>query len=413
MKETLLDRFLKYTKVNTQALHEQKGIPSSPGQLDLAKIVALDLKNAGITDIKMTGEGYIYATIPSNAPAGRKVPTLGFISHLDTAAECSGKDVKAQVIKNYNGKDIPLPGNKNLTLKVDEEPELKKCTGHTIITTDGTTLLGCDDKAGIAALVEMAHYFKDHPDKPHGKIRIGVMPDEELGIGAEKLDLKEFGADFAYTVDGGGLGEIDTESFNGYRGKIKVEGYAAFPGYGKGIYLNAARVLSDFVTMMPDNIWPENCDGRQGIWWVDDFKGGTANAEAVVYLRDFDVDGIKEKEQILNNIKEKVLKKYPKAKIDINIGETYKNYRYELDRDKRVVEYAEEAMKKIGITPQHHSVRGGNDSCHLCFSGLLSTNLFIGMQRMHSLKEWASLNIMERAVDTLVSLVNVWYEKSA
>ena len=408
--ETLLDRFLKYVKVDTQAVHDQKQIPSSPGQLELAKLVVEDLKNAGLQDVKMTPEGYIYGTIPSNSPS--KTPTLGFISHLDTAAECSGKNVKPQIINNYDGKDIPLKGNPELVLKVSEEPELKKCVGHTIITTDGTTLLGCDDKAGIAALVEMAHYFKDHPDKPHGPIKIGIMPDEELGIGTEKLDLKEFGADFAYTVDGGSLGEIDTESFNGYRGKVTVEGYAAFPGYGKGIYLNAAKVLSEFVAMMPENIWPENCDGRQGIWWVDDFKGGTANAEMTVYLRDFDVEGIKEKEKILDGIKDKVLKKYPKAKINVNISETYKNYRYELDKDKRVVEYAEEAMKRIGLTPAHHSVRGGNDSCHLCFSGLLSTNLFIGMQRMHSLKEWASLNVMEKAVETLVSLTNVWYEKS-
>ncbi len=416
-KETLLDRFLKYVKVDTRAIHDQKQVPSSPGQCELAKIVVEDLKNAGVADVKMTNECYIYGTIPSNVPSGHKasgkVPTIGYLSHLDTANECSGANVKPQIIKNYNGKDIPLPGNKSLTLKVDEEPELAKCVGHTVITTDGTTLLGCDDKAGIAAIIEMAHYFKDHPDKLHGKIRIAVIPDEELGIGAEKLDLKEFGCDVAYTVDGGGLGEIDTESFNGYKGKVKVEGYAAFPGYGKGIYLNATKVLSEFVAMMPENMWPENCDGRQGIWWTDDFKGGVANAEMDVYLRDFDVEGIKEKEHILEGIKDKLLKKYPKAKISVNIGETYKNYRYELDKDKRVVAYAEEAMKKIGLTPQHHSVRGGNDSCHLCFSGLLSTNLFIGMQRMHSLKEWTSLNVMEKAVETLVSLTNVWFEKSA
>lgn len=416
MKETLLDRFIKYVKMDTQAVPETGKIPSSPGQLELAKIVVEDLKNAGVVDIKLTDQGYIYGTIPSNIPAGHpangKVPTLGFVSHLDTAMECSGKNVKPQIIKNYDGKDIPLPGNPQLALKVKEEPELKKCVGHTIITSDGTTLLGVDDKAGIAAVIEMAHYFKDHPDKLHGKIRIGIMPDEELGIGAENLDLKEFGADFAYTLDGGSLGEIDIESFNGYKGKVTVEGYAAFPGYGKGIYLNATKVLSEFVCMMQEGMWPENCEGRQGIWWADAFKGEVANAELTVYLRDFDLEGIKEKEKILNGIKDKLLKKYPKAKININISEMYKNYRYELDKDKRVVEYAEEAMRKVGLKPVHHSVRGGNDSCHMCFSGLLSTNLFIGMQRMHSLKEWGSLEVMEKAVETLIALTGVWMENS-
>ncbi len=416
MKEPLLERFIKYAKIDTQAVPDKGKIPSSEGQLELANIVVQDLKEAGVVDIRMTEQGYVYGTIPSNIPAGHpaygRVPTIGFVSHLDTAMECPGKNVKPQIIKKYGGEDIVLPGNPELILKVDEEPELKKCMGHTIITSDGTTLLGVDDKAGIAVIVEMAHYFKENPDKLHGKIRIGIMPDEELGIGAENLDLKEFGADFAYTLDGGGLGEIDIESFNGYKGKITVEGYAAFPGYGKGIYLNATKILSEFVSMMKEEMWPQNCDGRQGIWWVDAFNGGVANAELYVYLRDFELEGIKEKEKLLNEIKEKLLKKYPKAKIDINISETYKNYKYELDKDKRVVQYAEEAMKRIGIKPIHHSVRGGNDSCHLCFSGLLSTNLFVGMQRMHSLKEWCSLQVMEKAVETIISLVNVWTEKS-
>ena len=416
MRESLLDRFLKYVKVNTQAIPEATKIPSSAGQLELAKIVAEDLTAAGVVDIRVTEQGYIYGTIPSNLPANHpahgKAPTLGFISHLDTAAECSGKDVKPQVIKNYQGQDIPLTGNPNLVLKPSEEPPFKDCIGHTIITTDGTTLLGADDKAGIAAIVEMASVLKEHPEKLHGKIRIGIMPDEELGIGAEKLDLKEFGADFAYTIDGGAAGEIDTESFNGFQGKVSVEGYAAFPGYGKGIYLNATKILTEFVTLMNDTMWPENCDGRQGIWWVDAFKGEVARAEMSVFLRDFDLEGIKEKEKTLKGIKEKLLKKYPKAKIEVSVAEQYKNYRYELDKDKRVVQYAEEAVRRVGLKPAHHSVRGGNDSCHLCFSGLLSTNLFIGMQRMHSLKEWVSLQVIEKAVETLVALTGVWLEKS-
>ncbi len=261
--------------------------------------------------------------------------------------------------------------------------------------------------------MELVRHYKENPGDIHGKIRIAIIPDEEIGVGTEKLDLKKFGCDVAYTVDGGVMGEIDVESFNGFKGKIAVEGYAAFPGYGKGIYVNATQILSKMIAKMEDKRWPQNAAGRDPIWWIHTFNGEVAKAEATVFLRDFDLDGIKTQENLLNQYKDEVLKEFPKAKVSIEVSEMYKNYKYELEKDPRVVDYAKEAMTNIGIEPEINYVRGGNDSCHLCFSGLLSTNLFIGMQNMHSLMEWNSVETIEAAMKTLVSLAKVWVEKSA
>lgn len=417
MTENLIERFVKYTKIDTTADPESKTTPSTPGQLELAKIVEKDLLDAGVDDLEMTQEGFIYATIEENLPADHpakgKVPVIGFLSHLDTANEAPGKNVKARFIENYQGDDITFPGNPELKLTTEDYPKLKSVIGHTIITANGTTLLGGDDKAGLSVIVEMVKYFKAHPEELHGKIRLAIIPDEEIGIGAEKLDLKKFGADFAYTLDGGEIGEIDVESFNGFKGKIEVEGYAAFPGYGKGVYVNAIQILSKFVAAMNDELWPQNCDGRQPIWWVHDFQGEVAKASATVYLRDFDLEGIEKQKKMLNNIIEGLKKDYPKAKINLDVVEMYKNYKYELDKDPRVVAYAEEAMKRIDIEPKRNFVRGGNDSCHLCFNGLLSTNLFVGMQNMHSLTEWNTVESIEKALEAAISLTKVWLDKSA
>lgn len=415
-RSRLIERFIKYTTFDTRSDPESTTTPSTKGQLELARVVADDLKNAGVKDVMLSEEGYIYGTIESNLqdskPAKGKVPTIGLLSHLDTANEAPGNNVKARFIENYPGGDILFPANPNVRLTEEIAPNLKKCKGKTIITSDGTTLLGCDDKAGVSILVELVHYLKENPTVQHGKIRIGIIPDEEIGVGTEKLDLKKFGADVAYTLDGTELGEIHVESFNAYMGKIEVEGNAAFPGYGKGIYLNATQVLSKFISKMEDRRWPQNAAGRDPIWWIDKFNGGVAKADATVYLRGFSIDEIEDQKKALNKLKDEVLKEFPKAKINIDVNETYKNYKCELDKDKRIVGYAEEAMKKIGITPIHNFVRGGNDSCHLCFSGLLSTNLFIGMQNMHSLIEWTCAEWVEASFATVVSLLGVWVEYS-
>jgi tripeptide aminopeptidase len=412
----MIDDFIKYTKIDTTADPESKTSPSTPGQLELAKIVADDLKAAGLSDVELTEGGFIYATIPDNLPdshpAKGKVPTLGLFAHVDTANEASGKDVKARFVESYQGGEITFPGNPELKLNYENAPHLKNCIGHTIITSDGTTLLGGDDKAGLAVLVELVRYFKENPDALHGKIRIAIIPDEEIGVGTDKLDFKKFGADIAYTLDAGEMGEIDVESFNGFKGKIAVEGYPAFPGYGKNIYINAIQVLSKFVAKMEDKRWPQNAAGRDPIWWVHNFNGDVGKAEALVFLRDFDLEGIEDQKKILSGIKEEVQKEFPKAKIEIETEKMYMNYKYELEKDPRIVEYAEEAMKRVGITPKRNFVRGGNDSCHLCFNGLLSTNIFVGMQNMHSVMEWNTVETIEGSLKTVVALANVWVEKS-
>lgn len=414
-KNRLVENFIKYTKIDTRADPESKTTPSTPGQLELAKIVVEDLKDAGYKDVEMDAQGFVFAAIPQNFPEGQKknVPAIGLLSHFDTAAESSGANVKARFIENYQGDVITYPDNPELALSPENSPPLKNCIGHTIITSDGTTVLGGDDKAGIAILVELGAYLKDHPEIRHGKIRVAIIPDEEIGVGTEKLDLNKFGADVAYTLDGGETGEIDVESFNGFLGKIEVEGNATFPGYGKGKYINASQVLSKFIAAMDDERWPQNADGRQPIWWVDRVEGGTGKAACAVYLRDFDLEGIEKQKSILDEIRTNIIRKFPRAKIKIEINETYKNYKYILERDPRIVAYAEEAMKRVGVAPRRHFVRGGNDSCHLCFMGLLSTNLFVGMQNMHSTAEWNTVESMEASLKTVASLLNVWFEHSA
>lgn len=415
-RDRLIERFFTYTRVDTRSDPESKSTPSTPGQLALAKIVAEDLRLAGVADVEMTEEGFVFGTIPGNLPAGHpatgKVPALGFLAHLDTANEAPGADVKPRLLENYQGGEIRFPKNPDLVLSPDNTPYLNRCIGHTIITADGTTLLGGDDKAAIAMLVELAHAYREDPSLAHGKIRLAIIPDEEIGIGTEKLDLTKFGTDIAYTFDGGEMGEIDIESFNGFMGKIEVEGYAAFPGYGKGVYLNAIQVLSKFIAAMDERRWPQNAAGRDPIWWIQSMTGEVARAEAAVYLRDFDLEGIEQQKRLLADVRQQILKAFPKAKIAIDIRETYRNYKFLLEKDPRVVAYAEEAIRAAGIEPKKNYIRGGNDACHLCAKGLISTNLFIGMQNMHSLTEWNTVETIEAALRTAVSLCDVWVEHS-
>lgn len=411
-RDAMVERFLKYVKFDTQASHEATVTPSSPGQMDLAKVVLEDLKAAGVSELELTDEAYIYGSIPGNLADNSKVPTLGFLAHLDTAAEAPGKDVKPRIIENYQGGEITYPDNPNVELCDKNAPALKNCVGQTIITTDGNTLLGADNKVGITVIVALAKHLTSSPNLKHGNIRIGIMPDEEIGIGAEKLDIKKFGADVAYTIDGESRGDIDVESFNGYKGSIKVGGCVAFPGYGKGIYLNATQVLAKFISKMPDKLWPQNAEGREDTWWLSSCKGDTAHAETEIFLRSFDIEGIEKQKQMLDSIKQDVLKEFPEAVININIQEVYKNYKLKLEEDPRIVAFAEEAMKNIGITPTKKYIRGGCDCCHLCFNGLLSTNIFCGFHNMHSLTEWVTIEDMEASFKTALELTKIWATKA-
>lgn len=416
MPESLLDRFIKYVKIDTQSIEDAPVIPSSPGQLELAKIVAEDLKKAGVKDITVMEKGYltgtIYENIPSTHPAKGKVPVIGFVAHFDTAPESPSNGVKPRVIKNYSGEKIIYPANSRIEIDPATEPELKKCLGHTIITSDGTTTLGADDKSGIAEIVEMAQHFTDHPNELHGEIKIGMMPDEETGAGSEHFDIKGLGTEVAYTVDGDKLGAIDVGCFNAWKGKVSIKGVAAFPGEGKGEYLSAIQLAGEFISAIPSNYLPQNCDGMQPILFFDALKGGVPESEFVILLRAFTVEEIEEEKKLLEGIKNNLLNKHPKAQIDISFTESYKNYKYELDKDKRIVEYAKEAMKRIGIEPIISFARGGNDSGEFCNHGVLSANIFCGFNLLHTQREWVSLEIMEKATENLISLAKIWFEKT-
>ena len=414
-RDRFVKRFIKYTTYDTKSDPTVTDkTPSTEGQRELAKIIVADFKTAGYQNVEVDDQCYIYATLPSNIPDGHpakgKVPVVGLFGHLDTASEESGKDVKARVIENYDGSEITYPANPDIKLTSKVAPELKDCIGHTIITSDGTTLLGGDDKVALSIMVELPTYFKENPEMLHGNIRVAVIPDEEIGVGTEKFDLKKFGADVAYTIDASEIGGIDVESFNGFKAGVEVKGVSAFPGYGKDIYQSAAQVISKFVAKMDEKYWPQNGADRDSIWWVDEFSASVSEAKMSVYMRAFDIEGIKEEEKMLNSIANDLLKEYPTAKINVDVKEMYKNYKYELDKDPRVVDYAEEAMKKLQITPKRNFVRGGNDSCHLCFSGLLSTNIFAGFHNMHSLREWVSVETMEASLKTVATLAGVWVE---
>lgn len=410
-KERILNDFLDFVKIDTSSDPNAKTIPSTPGQMELAKIVASKFEEAGISENRLTENGFLFGTIPSNLPSGKNVPVIGFLSHFDTTYEVDGKNVKPQVIRNYSGDGIEFSGNTSLSITAKENPNLAKCVGHTIITSDGTTLLGGDCKMGIAIMLEVARYFQENQSAHHGKIRLSIVPDEETALGFDKFDVKEFGANIAYTLDGLFLGDMDIESINASKASISVKGNTVYPGYGKGIYLNTNKILCEFVTEMVNVPWPENSEGKEPYWWIENLKGSSGAAEVTVFMRSFDLDQLSGQATELYKIKDHLLKKHPMVKIEIAVSEMYRNYKEHLDKDKRVVEYAKEAMRNRGITPNPLSLRGGNDACHLCAEGIIATNLFIGMQNFHSLKEWISLEVAEKSAETVIELCKIWGEE--
>jgi len=408
-KERMMADFLEFVKVDTRSKPDAKTLPSTPGQMELAKIVAKKFEGSGIQDIKLTEHGFLFGTIKSNLPPQNKTPTVGFLSHFDTAYEVNGKDVKPQVIRNYTGDDIRLPGNSSLSLSAKDNENLAKCIGHTVITSDGTTLLGGDCKMGISIMLEVAEYFRENPTVPHGKIRFSIVPDEETTLGFQKFNAEEFGVDIAYTLDGTFLGDVDIECINASKAVVTITGNATYPGHGKSeAYLSAIRILGEFITGMTTTPWPDNSEKREPYWWMEEIKGDAGEMRATVFMRDFDVKGLRGQEEKVYKIRDDLLRKYPKAKIEISVSEQYRNYKEYLDKDKRVVEYAKEAMLRCGVKPNPGSIRGTSDAGHLCESGIIATNFFIGMQNLHSFKEWISIEVAEKSAETVIELCKIW-----
>jgi tripeptide aminopeptidase len=415
-REPLLDRFIRYARIDTQSSDTSTTYPSTEKQKDLLRVLVADLKAAGLTDAAMDDWGYVTATLPSNLPekheAYGKVPTIGVIAHVDTYFGVTGANVKPQVHRNYDGRDIVLSGDPEQVIRVADETELAACTGLTVVTSDGTTLLGADDKAGVAVIVEALWQLREGPARLHGPIRVGFTPDEEVGRGTEHFDVKAFAADVAYTLDGSGLGSLEAETFCADTAIVTVTGADVHPGYAKNKMVNASRVLSAFLMALPQHRTPETTEGREGFLHPISITGNTSEARGQFLVRSFTEEGLHELEDILRDTAAFMKKRYPGAKVAVEIKEAYRNMRYKLDADPRVVEYADEAIRRAGLTPQRLPVRGGTDGSRLSFMGLLTPNIFNGSMNFHGKKEWVPLEWMEKSVETVLHLMEIWVEKT-
>ncbi len=415
MIQGLLERFYRYVKMDTQSEEDvQDRYPSTEKQKDLSELLVKELKALGLQDAEMDEYGYVMATYPGNLPEAQAahVPTIGFLGHVDTSPEVSGKDVKPILKENYQGGDIVLPGDSTQVIKAEDNPELKNNIGNDIITSDGTTLLGADNKAGIAEIMTMLEVLTKNPEIKHGNLRIGFTPDEETGSGTKYFDVKKFAADFAYTVDGGTVGEIENETFNASAAVFKIFGVNVHPGYAKGKLVNGIRIVADIIKLLESEPAPETTEKREGYLHPYVIQGGVEEVTLKLLIRDFDMEGVEEKSKRLKAIQKEVADKYPKAKVDLEINESYKNMRYKLDEEPRVIEYALEAVKRTGIEPKLQLIRGGTDGAKLSFQGLLTPNIFTGGQNFHSKLEWVPVQWMEKAVETLIQLMQIWVEKA-
>jgi tripeptide aminopeptidase len=414
-KESVVDRFLRYVKIDTQSKEDVDSIPSTQKQFNLARLLVEELKALGLTDARVDAHCYVYATLPSNLPSeqANKVPTIGLLSHMDTSPAVSGEHVYPIVHKNYQGGDIVLPKDNTQVISVKDNPRLLDNIGSEIITADGTTLLGADDKAGIAEILTVLQTLVHNPSLKHGTIKIAFTPDEEVGKGADAFDVKGFGAQYAYTVDGGQTGEISNETWNADQATITVQGKSTHPGTAKGVMVNSLYAMADFVSRFPDDMKPETTEGRVG--FLHPYTGTleTEESKIKVLLRDFDLEGLERQKKILYSMKDETLKKFPNVKIDIDIKESYRNMRLVLDKYQFVTEYALEACKRSGVTPIFKPIRGGTDGARLTFKGLPCANIFTGGENFHGKLEWIPVRGMEKAVETVLNLIQIWVEKNS
>ncbi len=415
IQKEMVERFERYVKIDTQSEEEAGDLyPSTEKQKDLLRLLVQELKNLGLDDAVMDEYGYVMATYPGNLSESEnsKVPVIGLLAHVDTSPEVSGKDVKPIHHKNYQGGNIPLPGDTSVVLKPEDNPELPKKVGHDLITSDGTTLLGADNKAGIAEIMTLLTYLKKHPEVKHGNLRIGFTPDEEVGNGTQYFDVKKFAADFAYTIDGETLGQVENETFNAAAAVFKVKGIGVHPGYAKDKLVNAIRIVAEIIEAIKDDPAPETTEKREGYLHPYVLNGGTEEATVKMLIRDFEMSGVEEKEKQLQSIRDEIAARHPKAEIELELSRQYKNMRFKIEEKPEVVEYALEAVKRAEIEPELHIIRGGTDGARLCYEGLLTPNIFTGGHNFHSKQEWVSIQDMGKTVETLLNLVQVWVEKS-
>jgi tripeptide aminopeptidase len=408
---TAKERFLRYVTIDTQSDPNSSTCPSTEKQKNLSRLLVEELKAMGIADAELDEHGYAYATIPANTD--KKVPVLCFCSHVDTSPDCSGAGVKPIVHANYKGQDLVLPDDPSVVIRQSEHPDLKHQIGNDIITASGTTLLGADNKAGVAAIMDAAHILLNNKNLKHGKIRILFTPDEEIGRGVDKVNMKKLGAKYGYTIDGETAGSIENETFSADAAVVTIHGVAAHPGFAKGKMENALKIAARIVAKFPDKLSPEHTEGRQGFIHPVHFEGNLEKATVKLILRDFTESGLKRHAKTLQKIVDGVLKNFPNSRAEVKITEQYRNMGKVLRRHPQVVAFALEALQRAGFQkPVQSAIRGGTDGSRLSFMGLPCPNLFAGEHAFHSKQEWVSVQDMEKAAETIVHLVQIWEEKS-
>ena len=406
LAEDVLERFLRYVRIDTQSNDDSETYPSTAKQRDLGELLERELRELGADEVELTEHGYVFATLP-----GSDGPTVGLIAHMDTSQDESGANVQPQVVRNWDGGDIVLPGDRDKVLRADENPILAGRVGHDIVTTDGTTLLGADDKAGVAEIMGAVAYLAAHPEIEHAPIRVGFTVDEEVGRGVDHFDIEAFGADFAYTLDGAELGRIDDETFSASEVRIRIEGLSVHPGTSKGKMVNAIKLGARLLERLPKvDRSPETTDERKGFVHPTRFTGTTAEAELRFIARDFDAGKLADHEQLLRGLAEELAAEEPRARISVTVDESYRNMKEFLDRDPAVTEAADEAARRCGIEPWREPIRGGTDGAMLSARGLLTPNIYTGGQQFHSVLEWASVQDMAASTATIVELAKVWAE---
>lgn len=408
---TVTERFLRYVVIDTQSDPASPSCPSTEKQKDLGALLAGELRDMGLADAHMDEHGYVYATIPKNTE--KQVPVICFCSHMDTSPDCSGKDVKPQLVKNYRGGDIVLPGDKAQIIRAADHPALGDQIGNDIVTSDGTTLLGADNKAGVAEIMDAAYFLINNPQIKHGAVKILFTPDEEIGRGVDKADLTKLGADFAYTIDGESAGHIEDETFSADAATITIEGVSAHPGFAKGKMEHAIKIAAAIVERLPKHTCsPETTEGKQGFLHPTGIGGALEKATLGLIVRDFTEEGLREKEALLEAIIKEVMKDFPRSSYRLEIKQQYRNMKQVIERHPQLIDNAMEAIRRAGLTPVKASIRGGTDGSRLSFMGLPCPNIFAGEHAFHSRLEWVSVQDMEKAMQTIVHLAIIWEERA-
>lgn len=404
---TVTERFLDFVKYDTQSDELTDMTPSSPGQMEFAEYLKTVLEGMGLQDVDLDDNGYLMATLPANT--NRQIPTIGFIAHMDTSPDMSGKHVKPRIVKDYDGGVIKL--NEEYNLDPVEFPELKNYVGQDIIVTDGTTLLGADDKAGIAEILTAVTWLQQHPEVKHGKIRVGFNPDEEIGLGAHKFDVQKFGCDFAYTMDGGAVGELEFENFNAAQAKVTIKGRNVHPGYAKHKMVNSIRVAGNFIQMLPRWETPEHTEGYEGFYHLVGIEGNVEQTTLTYIIRDHDRNRFESRKREIEHLVRKTNTEYPGC-CTVEIKDQYYNMREKIEPVMHIIDYVKEAMLEAGVTPKVQPIRGGTDGAQLSFKGLPCPNIFAGGENFHGRFEYVPVQSMEKAADVIVNICRIVAEKA-